>query len=132
MKKEIKLKNILLGKQAVEKLLSQNLPIKTSFNILKIANKYKDELELIESRRVELIKKYDPEGKSVPVEKHKEFFTEWNDFLEGETISVEFKKIDVDTLSDEIRLTPDELNSIEYLFDGLDEQDVEDLDVDVI
>jgi hypothetical protein len=121
---ELKLIQIYNAKMPLEKFLKQNLPIKTSFKLLKLRNKIDSEFEQIEKQRIELVNKYTKddtsEEKKVPVEKQQEFFKEWLDFLNSETIEFDFKKIDIDELSDDILMTPEELSLISFIFDDFD------------
>jgi hypothetical protein len=121
---DLKLIQIYNAKMPLEKFLKQNLPIKTSFKLLKLRNKIDSEFEMIEKQRIDLVNKYTKDDKSeekkVPVEKQQEFFKEWLDFLNSESISVDFKKIDIDELSDDILMTPEELSLISFIFDDFD------------
>lgn len=129
---ELKLIEIYNAKLPLEKFLRQNLPIKTSFKLLKLRNKIDSEFELIEKQRIELVNKYDTETKEgsekrVPADKQQEFFKEWLDFLNSETVKFDFKKIDIDELSEDILMTPEELSLITFIFD-----DFENIAVEVI
>ena len=121
---DLKLIQIYNAKMPLEKFLKQNLPIKTSFKLLKLRNKIDSEFEMIEKQRIDLVNKYTKDDKSeekkVPVEKQQEFFKEWLDFLNSESISFDFKKIDIDELSDDILMTPEELSLISFIFDDFD------------
>lgn len=129
---ELKLIEIYNSKIPLEKFLRQNLPIKTSFKLLKLKNKIDFEYEQIEKQRIQLVNKYDTsteEGgeKRVPIEKQQEFFKEWIDFLNSETVKFDFKKIDIDDISEDILMTPEELSLITFIFD-----DFENIAVEVI
>lgn len=121
---DLKLIQIYNAKMPLEKFLKQNLPIKTSFKLLKLRNKIDSEFEQIEKQRIDLVNKYAKDDKSeekkVPVEKQQEFFKEWLDFLNSESVSFDFKKIYIDELSDDILMTPEELSLISFIFDDFD------------
>ena len=79
-----------------------------------------------------MVNKYDTETKEgsekrVPADKQQEFFKEWLDFLNSETVKFDFKKIDIDELSEDILMTPEELSLITFIFD-----DFENIAVEVI
>lgn len=131
MKIELKLIEVLNARIPLEKFLKQNLPIKISFNLLKLKNKIDSEVENIEAQRIKLVSKYDPinegEKKQVPEDKQPEFFKEYLDFLNTEFVTFDFKKIDIDDISDDISMTPEELSLITFIFD-----DFENIAVEVI
>ncbi len=81
--------------QSLGKLLSQELPIKTAYKLLKFSKECSSELQTLEKARVKLVKQYageKEEGKEVQVsDKNKEIFSkEFNDLLQEE-VSIKFK-----------------------------------------
>jgi len=116
----VKLADIFMSKDALQKLLQSDLPVKTAFRISRIAKKINDVFNDIEEQRIKLVNKLGEvqEGSDeikVPPDKLKEFHAELSSLLEEE-IELDIEKIKLSELGD-IKLRPVEIASLEYLIE---------------
>ena len=99
---------------ALNKVLSSQLDIKTSYNLGKIVKKLNEELTNLESIRIKLVDKYgtvnEKGEKNVEKDNLKEFYREYGEALKIE-VEFDINKISIDKLSD-IKLTPIEVSSL--------------------
>ena len=99
---------------ALNKVLSSQLDIKTSYNLGKIVKKLNEELTNLESIRIKLVGKYgtvnEKGEKNVEKDNLKEFYREYGEALKIE-VEFDINKISIDKLSD-IKLTPIEVSSL--------------------
>lgn len=119
-KLKLNLVQIYNSKESLEKFCSNNLPIKMAYNLVKLRRTIDSEFTAAEEQRNKLIKKYDPTGAKVPEDKIPEFINEFNEFLRTVSIDVEFEKIDIESLQDNITLSADELARLDFLFIGME------------
>jgi len=99
---KIKLSEILASKEALSKILDQELPIKTSFKLTKLVKFLDPELKNIEDHRIKLIKKYGEETEEGEVavkgiDNIRQFNTEFSSLLDEE-IEIDFEPIPIDSL----------------------------------
>lgn len=129
---ELKLIDVWNSNESIKKLTDQDMAIKTSFKLVKIRELLAKEYELIDNQRKDLVKKYDPEGKKVPEDMIQSFVNDFNNFLLTETVVFPYlPKISLSSLPDEVKLTPNELQGLFFIFDDVDVV-IEDNDTDVL
>lgn len=115
----MKLIDIIKSKEALDRLFTERLPIKVSFNLRKSLRKLNTILKDFEDTRVSLIEKLgeiDASNGNYIVNKENipEFNKEMDSLLESD-IETEFNKISVNDLGD-IKISPLDLEVLSYLF----------------
>lgn len=104
------------AKDPLGKLLDMPMPVKTSYNVAKLANKISEQYKILEQVRAGLINKYgeqDPKTRSVRIEQTSENFPK---FMEDMT---ELMKQEVELVFDVISL-PDDLEIAPSILMSLD------------
>jgi hypothetical protein len=104
---KIKLKELKVAEESLNKIFSMNLPIKVSYILSKIIPIVSEEMNNIEKIRYDLIKKYgeEKEGQVIVIpSKLKEFITEFEDFLDTE-IDFNFTQIPLSSFGDKIEIS---------------------------
>ena len=121
---KIALKHVFFGQPVVQKLVNHAMPIKVAFQFSKLLKKLTEEYQHIEEQRTNLIKKHGKEveqGKfQVKDENVEQFTSEMAELLEEET-ELDIKPVDMSLVPDDVKLTPQELLSIEYIFEQSEE-----------
>ena len=103
-----------------EKIASAPLDIRTSFKLFKVVKKIREDMGLYEDYRVSLIKKYgeaDEDGNiSVTIDNLPTFHAEMGELLNTE-VALDMEPLDMSSLQDSVKLSPDEVGKIMWLFD---------------
>lgn len=106
---KITLAYLIESRPSLEKLFNANLPIKTSFRLRKIISKINDELKHFEEERIKLAKTLgaEEEGKfTIKGEGNLNKFRDAMAELLKEEIEMEFDAISVDSLGEDLKLSP--------------------------
>jgi len=116
----VKLNKLWNSQKALGALnIIKDLPIKTSYWIGKNTKKISREIELIEEKRRDLVKKYGTENEkketSVPQEKMEEFTKEFYDLLDTE-IEVDLRLFNIDEFTGKSGLTGQDMLQLDFLF----------------
>lgn len=119
---EISVSTLVDCTETLNELIQKPLKIRTAYKIARLAREIQKELELFETTKVSLVKKYgelDENGKPVILENgnykiksesSKEFLTEYQDML-TQKISLNIEPLSLEELEEE-RFTPQEISSI--------------------
>lgn len=84
--------------------------------MMKLVNKLNDELKTIEDQRVKLVKKYSTEEQGTVSEDNKnKFLQEFSVLLETE-IDLDWEKIPLKTLDNNLKLSVNDLSKVQYIF----------------
>lgn len=95
-------------------LIDKELPAKTSYSISRNLKTIGKELELIEEKRKELVKKFAEEsGKTVAQEKMDDFQKEFNEIMNLE-VDLDLWKVKIDTLGN---VAPSVLSAVDFLIE---------------
>lgn len=101
----------------MNKLIEAPLQARLSFKLIKVVQKFNEELKQLDEQRVKLIRKYGTEtaeGISVSDENKQSFIAEFNDLLAVE-IDIDWDKISADALEN-ITFSTADIMKIQYLF----------------
>ncbi len=113
----VKLVTLINSKEALQKLIEKELPVKTAFKLNKVVKLISPELENFEEQRVKLIKKYgtSDQDNNITVSPNNldEFGAQLNDLLNMD-VNINFEPISLSELGDVTISTKDLLN-LEYL-----------------
>jgi len=117
---KVKLNKLWNSQKALGALnIIKDLPIKTSYWIGKNTKKISREIELIEEKRKDLVKKYGTENEkketSVPQEKMEEFTKEFYELLDTE-IEVDLRLFNIDEFTGKSGLTGQDMLQLDFLF----------------
>lgn len=119
---EINVSTLVDCTETLNELIQKPLKIRTAYKIARLAREIQKELELFETTKVSLVKKYgelDENGNPVILENgnykiknesSKEFLTEYQDML-TQKISLNIEPLSLEELEEE-RFTPQEISSI--------------------
>ena len=99
--------------QNLNELADKDLPIKTSYKILKLAKQLQIEMDVMEESRKKIAAKYSEDGESVDADKVSDFRKDFAEILNQE-IEVEWEKIPIEELGD-IKLNVKTMSAIEQL-----------------
>jgi len=118
---KIKLSQIFNVQPIIKKLIEQKMPIKMAYKLSKMAKALNSEYEEIEKQRTSLIQKLgeqtgDTGQFQVKEENAQAFIKEFGEFLNGEAVNLDFEKVSLKDLPDDIKMSPQELIAIEFLF----------------
>jgi len=116
---QIKVEKLMLAKDSLNKLLSQELPVTTAFRLSKLAKQVIEELKTVEDNRIKLIKKYQEEPKEgekesnirVAPENAAAFNQDFSELLNIE-IGLDFEPISIGEISD-VKLTAIDLINLD-------------------
>lgn len=114
---KIKLGEVTMIQQGLMTLVNQQLPVKLSYKLGKLIKIVDDEVQEIENKRIELVKKYGVKNEEdntikVPDDKQDGFMQEYTDLLNLE-IDVTFEPISISELPDDLKITPQQLIYLE-------------------
>ena len=114
---KVKLSDVYVSVPVLTKVLDLELPVTVSYKFMKLVNNLNEELKGIEEQRVKLVKKYSSEGNPATVDdaKKNEFLAEFSSLLEEE-IDINWDRINLNSLGESIKISPNELNKVSYLF----------------
>jgi hypothetical protein len=114
---KVKLSDVYVSVPVLTKVLDLELPVNISYKFMKLVNNLNQELKNIEEQRVKLVKKYssDEEGTNVSDDKKSEFLNEFTGLL-NEEIEINWEKMVLTNLGNDLKLTPNDLNKVSYLF----------------
>lgn len=119
---EISVSTLVECTETLNELIQKPLKIRTAYKIARLAREIQKELELFETTKVSLVKKYgelDENGNPVVLENgnykiksesSKEFLAEYQDML-TQKISLNIEPLSLEELEEE-RFTPQEISSI--------------------
>lgn len=122
---KVKLNKLWNSQKALGALnIIKDLPIKTSYWIGKNTKKISREIELIEEKRRDLVKKYGTENEkketAVPQEKMEEFSKEFYDLLDTE-IEVDLRLFNIEEFTGKSGLTGQNMLQLDFLFEEVEE-----------
>lgn len=122
---KVKLNKLWNSQKALGALnIIKDLPIKTSYWIGKNTKKISREIELIEEKRRDLVKKYGTENEKketvVPQEKMEEFSKEFYDLLDTE-IEVDLRLFNIEEFTGKSGLTGQDMLQLDFLFEEVEE-----------
>lgn len=114
---KVKLSDVYVSVPVLTKVLDLELPVTVSYKFMKLVNNLNEELKGIEEQRVKLVKKYSTEENQATVAdtKKEEFLAEFTSLL-NEEIDINWEKLALEKLGDSLKLSPNELNKVSYLF----------------
>lgn len=106
--------------ESLKKLIELPLPIKISYSLSKVLNNISKELILLEEQRMNLVRKYgetNPETNEIKVsnDNMNSFIQEFNELLQEE-LELQIKPISIDSLGDDLKLTPVDMARLEKFF----------------
>lgn len=110
---KLKLGDVTMMQQGLTVLLNQPLPIKLSYKLGKLVKIVDEEIQEIENRRIELVKKYGVEDKEkgtikVSDENQDHFMKEYSELLDLD-VNLDFEQVDINQLPDDIKISPQQL-----------------------
>ena len=119
---KVKLNKLWNSQKALGALnIVKELAIKTSYWVGKNTKKISREIELIEEKRRDLVKKYGVENEkketTVPQEKIEEFSKEFYDLLDTE-IDVDLRLFNINEFTGKSGLTGQDMLQIDFLFEN--------------
>ena len=113
---KVKLGDVYVSVNVLNKILDTELPVTVSYKMMKLVNKLNDELKTIENQRVKLVKKYSTEEQGTVSEDNKnKFLQEFSVLLETE-IDLDWEKIPLKTLDNNLKLSVNDLTKVQYIF----------------
>jgi len=114
---KVKLSDVYVSVPVLTKVLDLELPVTVSYKFMKLVNNLNEELKGIEEQRVKLVKKYSTDDNPATVSdtKKEEFLAEFTSLL-NEEIDINWEKLTLEKLGDSLKLSPNELNKVSYLF----------------
>jgi len=117
---KVKLNKLWNSQKALGALnVIKDLPIKTSYWIGKNTKKVSKEIELIEQKRQELVKKYgvanEKNETSVPQENMEKFSKEFYDLLDTE-IEIDLRLFNIEEFTGKSGLTGQDMLQLDFLF----------------
>lgn len=89
---KIKISDLRTAAESIGGLLTSPLPVQFSWRLSRFTKSLSTELQGIEEKRNELIRKYSSSGKQVDSDKVDKFTAEWNSLL-NEEVEIDFEKI---------------------------------------
>lgn len=104
---KVKLSEIVNARQALQKMMTKELPIKTAYRLSKLVNAVNDELGNFEDQRKKLVEKYgEKKGEEVvvPKDKAQDFQKDMQELLDVE-VKIDFDPISLSDIG-EISLSP--------------------------
>lgn len=106
--------------ESLKKLIELPLPIKISYSLSKVLNNISKELILLEEQRMNLVRKYgetNQETKEIKVsnENLDLFVKEFNELLQEE-LELMIKPININSLGDDLKLSPVDMARLEKFF----------------
>ena len=100
---KIKLSVLVNSKEALQRLIEKELPVKTAFKLNRFIKAVEPELNNFEEQRVKLVKKYGKEDEkgniTVTSDNVEAFISELNDLLEID-VDIKFETISIDAFGD--------------------------------
>ena len=119
---KVKLSQIFYSQAVLSKILQCPMPVKTGYAVSKLARKIDDEHVHIEKQRIELIKKLGEEDEKtkemkVKPENVSKFTQDFAEFLNDE-VDLDIQKFPIDSLPDDLKLTPQEIAMIDFMFEN--------------
>ena len=114
---KLKLHQIYRAKPVFDKLANQDMPAKIAYRLSRTAKILGEQFQEIEQQRMRLVKKYGEETNGqlkVKDENTNAFGQELLALLEEDT-EVDLQTFSLDTLPEETKLTPNEVNIIDFL-----------------
>ncbi len=119
-KVSIKLSELRNISVSLQKILSQDMPVKQAYRMSKLAKSADTEMKEIETQRLVLVKKYgekDEKGNINVREKMQEFMDEFNELL-NEEIEISFIPLNLmDIGMQEVKLSPIDIANLEIFLD---------------
>ncbi len=115
---KIKLNTLLNAKQAIEKLMKQDLPVMVSFKISQFVKRYNREYTVFIEKKKKLFEEYGEEkdGQFTIKKENSEQFNEDIEKLLDIEVTLEVEKIKLISLAT-IKLSPMDLNNLEILIE---------------
>lgn len=118
---KINLNDVVNSVDIVKKLIEYKLPVKTSFRLMTLVKTLDAKLQTFEECRVSLVKKYgelneETQQISVKPENVEEFAKEYQELLKEE-FEVDFSKIGVESLPDDVSISVSELQKVSWLIE---------------
>lgn len=114
----ITLNELSIAKNAIAKLLNQDLPLKASYKLSKLVDQLNEEYDRIHEIRKKLMLKYgkkDEEKIEVLPDKVDEFKKELNEFLKEE-VEISFDPMPLEVLGESAQLTSMEMRALQAFF----------------
>jgi len=113
---KVKLGDVYVSITVLNKILDTELPVTVSYKMMKLVNKLNEELKTIEDQRIKLVQKYSTEEQGNVSENNKDkFLQEFSSLLETE-IDLEWEKIPLKTLDNNLKLSVNDLTKVQYIF----------------
>ena len=115
---KIKLNTLLNAKQAIEKLMKQDLPVMVSFKISQFVKRYNREYTVFMEKKKKLFEEYGEEKNgqfTIKKENNKQFNEDIKKLLDTE-VTLEVEKIKLVSLAT-IKLSPMDINNLEMLIE---------------
>jgi len=115
---KVKLNTLLNAKNAIEKLMKQDLPVMVSFKISQFCKRYNKEYTVFIEKKKKLFEEYgeEKEGRFKIKEENSEQFNEDIKKLLNTEVTLEIEKIKLVSLAT-IQLSPMDLNNLEILIE---------------
>lgn len=118
---KVTLSQVLGSIEVIKSMTKVDLPVKTGYKVVTLTKEIENKLKTFEMNRVELIQKYGRENErgvfSVSDEDKDSFNADYQSLMNTE-IELECDKFALDAFPDSFRLTPTQLNTIEWLIDS--------------
>lgn len=116
---KLKISQIVTMQQPIQKLMQENMPIKAAYRLSRIANIIDQEMQTIEQKRAELVKKYgedNGEGNyKVKPENLTIFYNEYQNLLDEE-VDLNISPIQIEMLEN-TKMSPAAINALEPILD---------------
>lgn len=115
---KLAIKDLINSKEALQKLFSENLPVKTSYRLGRAIKHINSELKDFEDKRIELLKKYGDvvdDKISVKAENMESFTKDINDLLQVE-LDLAFEPVAIDEIKDAKLSAIDMANLEKFIF----------------
>lgn len=118
------LKNLIMAKDALQKLAEQPLPVKQSYRLSKIIKAVKPELEVFESERIKICEKFGTlnESKNSYNITDEESFKKEYEELVSQPVELDFKPLNL-LECDNIKITAHDCELLEPFLEVDDEHD---------
>lgn len=120
---KVKLNDILEGREIIQDLMEQDVPIRISHRLLTgLIPQLNEHYQYIESNRVKLVEKYGTKNEEglvqVDEDQLQEFAKEWLEFLQEE-IEIEWDLIPTTDLGEKVNISVVKLSTISFMFSDL-------------
>ncbi|MGN1479854.1 MAG: hypothetical protein ACI4XH_08810 [Acutalibacteraceae bacterium] len=118
------LKNLIMAKDALQKLAEQPLPVKQSYRLSKILKAVEPELEVFESERIKICEKFGKMNKSktsYDITDRENFEKEYEELV-SQPVELDFKPINLFDC-DDIKITAHDCKLLEPFLEVDDEHD---------